>query len=90
MVNDTDVLRYLSSLDYPADRDGIVREAEREGAPPGVLRALRALPPVEYANGAEVTRSAGTEVAPEVGAAQRAVQARDRRHQRVAQHLRGI
>ncbi|BCL17072.1 DUF2795 domain-containing protein [Micromonospora sagamiensis] len=89
MVSDTDVLRYLSSLDYPAGKDDVVRQAEREGAPPEVLRALRALPPVDYANGNEVARSAGTEAAPELDAAQRAAQAREP-HTRVAQHLRRI
>ncbi|MGB2569985.1 DUF2795 domain-containing protein [Micromonospora citrea] len=89
MASYTDVLQYLSSLDYPAEKDDVVREAEREGAPPEVLRALRALPPVDYANGNEVARSAGIDAAPEVDASQRAAQARDR-HPRVSQHLRGI
>ncbi|MBM0227395.1 MULTISPECIES: DUF2795 domain-containing protein [Micromonospora] len=90
MASYTDVLEYLSALDYPAGKDDVVREAEREGAPPEVLRALRALPPVDYANGNEVARSAGIDAAPEVGPAQRAAQTRDSRHQRVSQHLRGI
>jgi hypothetical protein len=89
MASYADVLQYLSSLDYPAGKDDVVREAEREGAPPDVLRALRALPPVDYANGNEVARSAGIDAAPEIGRSQRAAQARER-HQRVSQHLRGI
>ena len=89
MASYTDVLQYLSSLDYPAEKDDVVREAEREGAPPEVLKALRALPPVDYANGNEVARSAGIDAAPEVSRSQRAAQARDR-HPRVSQHLRGI
>ncbi|MEW2384226.1 DUF2795 domain-containing protein [Micromonospora sp. NPDC047707] len=90
MATYADVLQYLSSLDYPAEKDDVVREAEREGAPPDVLRALRALPPqVDYANGNEVARSAGIEAAPEVSPSQRAAQARER-HQRVSQHLRSI
>ncbi|MFI6820851.1 DUF2795 domain-containing protein [Micromonospora sp. NPDC050187] len=89
MVSDTDVLRYLSSLDYPAGKDDVVRQAEREGAPPEVLRALRALPPVDYANGNEVARSAGTDTAPELSRSQRAAQAREP-HTRVSQHLRRI
>ncbi|WP_433120776.1 DUF2795 domain-containing protein [Micromonospora sp. CA-246542] len=95
MASYADVLQYLSSLDYPAEKDDVIREAEREGAPPDVLKALRALPPVDYANGTEVARSAGIEAAPEVGpaqhaTAQRAMQARDKKHNRVSQHLRGI
>ncbi|MEU0150807.1 DUF2795 domain-containing protein [Micromonospora fulviviridis] len=89
MASYTDVLEYLSALDYPAGKDDVIREAEREGAPPEVLRALRALPPVDYANGSEVARSAGIDAAPEVSRSQRAAQARDR-HPRVSQHLRGI
>ncbi|WBB68957.1 DUF2795 domain-containing protein [Micromonospora sp. WMMD812] len=89
MASYADVLQYLSSLDYPAGKDDVIREAEREGAPPDVLRALRALPPVDYANGNEVARSAGIEAAPELSPSQRAAQARDRRP-RVSQHLRGI
>ncbi|MFC4018755.1 DUF2795 domain-containing protein [Micromonospora sp. GCM10011542] len=89
MASYADVLQYLSSLDYPAEKDDVVREAEREGAPPDVLKALRALPPVDYANGNEVARSARTDTAPEVGRSQRAAQAREP-HTRVSQHLRGI
>ncbi|TWH69529.1 DUF2795 domain-containing protein [Micromonospora olivasterospora] len=64
MASYDDVLRYLSGLDYPAGKADVLREAEREGAPPDVLKALRALPPVDYANGNEVARSAGIEAAP--------------------------
>lgn len=39
MVTNTDVLRYLQSMDFPAPKEDIVREAERAGAPPEVLRA---------------------------------------------------
>lgn len=89
MASYADVLQYLSSLDYPAEKDDVVREAELEGAPPEVLKALRALPPVDYANGNEVARSAGIDAAPELSPSQRAAQARER-HTRVSQHLRGI
>ncbi|MFE9694888.1 DUF2795 domain-containing protein [Micromonospora sp. NPDC005806] len=90
MASYTDVLDYLSALDYPAGKDDVIREAEQEGAPPEVLQALRALPAVDYADGNQVARSAGIDAAPEIDASQRAAQARDKRHQRVSQHLRGI
>ena len=90
MATDADVLRYLSTLDFPADKEEILRAAERADAPYEVIRALRALPPVDYANTNEVTRSAGTEVAPELTPAEASGRARDRRHQRVARHLRQI
>jgi hypothetical protein len=90
MASNADVLRYLTSMDYPAGKDEIIRAAQEAGAPPDVLRALRALPPVDYHNTNEVVRSAATEVAPEVTPADLAARARDRKHQRVAQYLRGI
>jgi hypothetical protein len=55
-----------------------------------VLRALRAMPPVDYANKDEVARSAATDIAPELTPAEKAMKARDRKHQRVAEHLRRI
>ncbi|MFC7550898.1 DUF2795 domain-containing protein [Plantactinospora sp. GCM10030261] len=90
MTTNEQVMRYLSAMDYPAGKDEILREAQRAGAPPEVLRALRAIPPVDYANTNEVVRSARTELAPEVDAGERAGKARDRRHQRVARDLRSI
>ncbi|MFB9236510.1 DUF2795 domain-containing protein [Plantactinospora siamensis] len=89
MVSNEQVIDYLSAMDYPAAKEDILREAERAGAPPEVLRALRALPPVDYANTNQVVRSARTDTAPEVGPAERAAKARDR-HQRVARDLRSI
>jgi hypothetical protein len=88
MVTDDDLRRYLSAMDYPADRAQILRQAEQAGAPAEVLRALRALPPVDYGNTAEVLRSARTETAPEVSPAERAAKSRDRTHQAVARDLR--
>lgn len=89
MASSTDVLNYLNALDYPAGKDDILREAQRAGAPRDVLRALAALPPVDYRNSAEVVRSAGTDIAPEETPASLAAKNRDR-HQRVARHLRSI
>lgn len=88
MVSASEVLRHLTNLDYPAQRDDVIREAERQDAPPDVVKALRGLPLVSYRNDQEIVRSADLDPAPERDRAQRAVQARDR-HERVAQHLRG-
>ncbi len=88
MVSNADVLRYLTSMDFPAGKEAILSEAERSGAPPEVLRALRALPPVDYGNTGEVIRSARTELAPEASPADLAARARDRKRQQVARHLR--
>jgi hypothetical protein len=90
MATTTEVLGYLETLDFPAGKEDIVREAARLGAPPDVLRALRAVPPVDYANKDEVARSAATDIAPELTPAEKAMKARDRKHQRVAEHLRRI
>nr|MDT0657419.1 DUF2795 domain-containing protein [Micromonospora sp. DSM 115978] len=90
MVTNADVLRHLTAVDFPAHRDDLVREAERAGAPPPVLRALRAMPPVDYGNADEVARSVRTDPSPEESPASLAAKARDRRHQRIAQHLRRI
>ena len=58
------VLRYLADVDYPADKDTLVTTAERAGAPDGVLRSIRAIPPVEYRSRAEVVRSVRVDPAP--------------------------
>jgi hypothetical protein len=90
MLSGAEVLRYLKAVDFPADRDGLVQAAERAGAPHEVLRALRAMPPVDYHNTDEVVRSADTDPAAGQSPADLAARARDRRHQRVSRHLRGI
>ena len=90
MATTDEVLRHLNALDFPADRDEIVREAEREGAPEDVVKALRAMPPVTYANRDEIIRSARTEVAPELSPSERAERARDKTHPRIAEHMRDV
>ena len=87
MVTNDEVRRCLKTMDFPATRDDIVREAERLGAPEEVLKALRGMPPVEYRNKDEVLRSAKTEIAEETPA-EKAAKARDHKHQRVAEYLR--
>lgn len=87
MATTQEVLRYLNAADYPADRDALLREAEREGAPPDVLAAIRGMPPVVYRNKEEVGRSVKTPIAEETPA-EKAAKARDRKHQHVAEYLR--
>jgi hypothetical protein len=87
MVTTDEVRPYLNTVDFPATRDDIVREAAKLGAPEGVLKALRGMPPVDYHNKEEVLRSAKTEIAEETPA-EKAAKARDRKHQRVAEYLR--
>jgi hypothetical protein len=86
MVRENEIAEYLDTVDFPATRDEIVQAAERRGAPDGVLKALRAMPPVDYGSRAEVLRSAA--VKEDVPPAQHAIRARDRAHQRIAEPLR--
>jgi hypothetical protein len=88
MATNAEVFKYLDTLDFPAGKEDILAEAERLGAPHGVQQALRALPPVVYANRDEVIRSAGTELAPEEDAAERAARVRNKVRQQVTEFLR--
>ena len=57
-VTAQDVLAHLGEVDYPAGKDALLAAAERHGAPDGVLRALRTVPPgIDYAHADEVVRS---------------------------------
>jgi hypothetical protein len=82
------VLRYLDTVDYPADKDTLVATAERAGAPEDVLRSIRAIPPVDYRNRAEVVRSVRLDPAPGRSASRAAEQARTDAPPGVAEHLR--
>ena len=89
MASNEQVVQYLVTVDFPATKDELVRDAERNRAPEDVLKALRAMPPVEYANKAEVQRSAlRTAVESERPAGHAAAQARDNASSRIAKHLR--
>ena len=89
--------RFLHHLpiDYPASKADLLRAAQDAGAPEEIFRALRAIPPEEYANRNEVMRSVPTDPAQELhpDAAQRAEQAREQRHhgqQRLSQYEREV
>jgi hypothetical protein len=87
MVTTAEVMPYLKTVDFPAMKEDILREAAKLGAPEDVLKALLGMPPVDYHNKEEVLRSAKTEIAEETPA-EKAEKARDRKHQRVAEYLR--
>lgn len=55
------VRRVLSAADFPADKWELVRYAERADADADTIRALRAMPPVSYANVNEVVQSVSLE-----------------------------
>jgi hypothetical protein len=60
---DADAVRAaLVNADYPATKDELVRYAEATGADDPTIRALRAMPPVDYRNLDEVLRSADFDV----------------------------
>jgi hypothetical protein len=91
-----EVNRALKNAHFPAAKDDLIRAAEAAGAPDHVIAALRAIPPEEYANRAEVIRSITVDPAADLdlSPAQRAEQARetrDRSHpQRLSEHLREV
>lgn len=77
---------WLDGVDFPADKDEIVDRAEQSGAPEDVVRALRAMPPVEYSNLDEVVSS--VPVGTDQSAAEKASQARHHTHSGLAEHER--
>ncbi|HEV7876108.1 MAG TPA: DUF2795 domain-containing protein [Nocardioides sp.] len=90
MASAEEVVAYLDDVDFPAHRDDLVRAAEQAGAPQDVIKALRGMPPEEYGSKAEVMRSAHTPAEPEQDPSVKAAQARDKRHQRIAEPLRDV
>ena len=52
-----EVLDALAQVDFPAGKDDLLSAAEAAGASGEVLKALRGIPPEEYANRDEVARS---------------------------------
>jgi Protein of unknown function (DUF2795) len=83
-----EVMTYLPDVDYPADKDTLLAVAERHGAPPEVLKAIRAIPPVDYRSRAEVIQSVRTDTAPERDPSKVAEQARLNSRSRIAEPLR--
>jgi hypothetical protein len=87
-VTTDQVLSYLTDVDYPADKDTLVAAAEQAGAPEGVIRSIRAIPPVEYRNKAEVAQSVRTDPGAGRSPGRAAGQARTDGPPGVAEHLR--
>jgi len=60
---DADAVRSaLVDATYPATKEELVRCAEASGADEPTIKALRAMPPVDYRNVDEVLRSADFDV----------------------------
>jgi hypothetical protein len=76
----------LVDVDYPATKDELVEAAARNGADEEALRALRAMPPVDYRNRQEVLQS--VDVHPADGAGVNPGARRAHTHRGVAQHMK--
>lgn len=83
-----EVLAALDDVDFPADKDELVRAAS--GASAQVRSALRGIPPDQYANREEVARSVRVDPDSDLdhSPARRAEQARKGGRPGQSQHLR--
>ncbi|NMH97059.1 DUF2795 domain-containing protein [Pseudonocardia sp. K10HN5] len=61
VVSPVEVQRHLSGVDYPATREQLINQAQKEGADERVLEALRKLLDKEYRSPAEVSKAIGDE-----------------------------
>jgi hypothetical protein len=87
-----EVLHALDQVDFPAGKDDLLAAAQDAGASPEVLKALRGVPPDEYANRDEVARSVRLDPDYDVqtSASQKAEQQRQGGRQGQSQHLREV
>ncbi|MEU5521493.1 DUF2795 domain-containing protein [Streptomyces sp. NPDC052079] len=87
-----DVVKALKDVDFPAGKDTLIEAASRSGASPDIIKALRGIPPEQYANREEVARSVRVDPVSDLGLspAQRAEQARERGRPGQSQHLRDV
>ncbi len=53
-VNPIDVQRHLAGLDYPATKDGVIAQAERNDAPQEIIEALQRLADEQFDDPSEV------------------------------------
>jgi hypothetical protein len=84
-----EVMRHLTDVDYPADKDALLAAAERSGASDEVLRAIRAIPPsIDYRGKDEVVRSLHLAPAPNRPPGAAAEQARYDSKPGIAEHER--
>jgi Protein of unknown function (DUF2795) len=87
-----EVLDALGEVDFPAGKDELLAAARAAGASEEVQKALRGIPPEEYANRDEVARSVRLDPDYDLGhdAAQKAEQARLGGRPGLSQHLRDV
>lgn len=77
---------WLDGIDFPADKQQLVDQAEANGAPEEVVKAFRAMPPVDYANLDEVLSSVS--ISKDQTDAEKASQAHRHTHSGLAEHER--
>lgn len=76
----------LVDVDYPASKDQLLEAARSRGGDDEALRALRAMPPVDYGSAEEVLRS--LDVDPSAGSpGNENLQARDNQQAGRADHM---
>ncbi|MGW7258830.1 DUF2795 domain-containing protein [Streptomyces sp. NPDC054834] len=85
-----EVLGAIKDVDFPAGKDQLVDAARSSGASQEVVKALRGIPPEQYASREEVARSVRVDPDSDLGlnATQRAEQAREGGKPGLSQHLR--
>ena len=59
MASPAEIQKYLSGVDYPADKEDLLEAARSKDAPEEVLDALAQLGEKEYASPAEVMQEIG-------------------------------
>ena len=86
------ILGALKDVDFPADKDELLRAARTARASEETLATLRGIPPDRYGNREEVARSVRVDPDSDLGhsAAQRAEQARRGGKPGLSQHLRDV
>ncbi|WP_280505285.1 DUF2795 domain-containing protein [Nocardia farcinica] len=88
-TTDADRLRQaLSGLHFPADKEVLVQYAIDNGTDRDTIRALKAMPPAEYANLAEVKQSVSLDDGR--SPAERAALHRERTHPNVTDRERPV
>ncbi|WP_169811607.1 DUF2795 domain-containing protein [Nocardia shimofusensis] len=80
--------RALNNIHFPVDKADLVQHAIDAGSDRDTIRALRAIPPAEYANFAEVVQSVSLDDGR--SAAERAAQHREKTHPRVTERERPV
>lgn len=55
----SNILHHLKGVDFPADKNGLLKQAEKNDAEPDILEILRQLPDAEYHTMADVLKGVG-------------------------------